>query len=88
MNNISDDQPSSKPTVSNVRRIGECRRSNYVQAAYVDAALTIKDLYGLRRAENILRGADVPMAVISRALLIGEPLRLHMTSKSPADKSD
>jgi hypothetical protein len=56
---------------------GDCRRHNYVQAAYVDAALTIKELYGLRRARNLLQDANVPTDVINRTLLICGSHRPH-----------
>ena len=77
MDDFTEDKQAPKSTPSTVHGIENCRRRNYVQAAYVDAALTIKNLHGLRRAENILRDATVPMDVIARTLLIGGPHRLR-----------
>lgn len=45
-----------------------CRRRNRLQAAYVDAALTISKLTGGRRAEDILVAQGVAQSVIVRIL--------------------
>ena len=82
MDDSTEDKQAPNSMMSTVYDEGDCRRHNYVQAAYVDAALTIKGLYGLRRAENILRSENVPMDVISRILLIGGPHRSHRSHRS------
>jgi hypothetical protein len=51
------------------------RRNNYVQAAYVDAALSIRDSHGLRKAEHILSNEGVPGEVIDRILFTSGPQR-------------
>jgi hypothetical protein len=51
------------------------RRYNYVQAAYVDAALSIRDSHGLRKAEHILSKEGVPGEVIDRILFTSGPQR-------------
>lgn len=83
MTNDQDDKCVQESLTNPLREELKCRRRDYVQAAYVDASRTIKDRYGLRRAENILRTADVPMAVIARVLLAGGPYRLRRMSKRP-----
>lgn len=51
-----------------------CRRRNHVHAAYVNAALAIKQ-FDLRRAENLLVREGVPRKVIGRILLADQPCR-------------
>jgi hypothetical protein len=51
-----------------------CRRNNHVHAAYVNAALVIKQ-FDLRQAENMLIREGLPREVIARALLFGNPTR-------------
>jgi len=51
-----------------------CRRHNHVHAAYVNAALVIKQ-FDLRQAENMLLREGVPRKVIARILLVGHPYR-------------
>jgi hypothetical protein len=51
-----------------------CRRNNQVHAAYVNAALVIKQ-FDLRQAENMLIREGVRREVIARVLLIGNPTR-------------
>ena len=51
------------------------RRYNYVQAAYVDAALSIRDSHGLHKAEHILSNEGVPGEVIDRVLFTSGPQR-------------
>lgn len=52
-----------------------CNRRNHVHAAYVSAAITIKNELGLRRAEEFLVREGVPRSVIARVLLTGGPYR-------------
>jgi hypothetical protein len=61
-----------------------CRRSNQVHAAYVNAALIIKQ-FDLRRAENMLIREGVPREVIARVILIGNPTR-NVTPPSWAEQ--
>lgn len=51
-----------------------CRRRNHVHAAYVNAALVIKQ-FDARQAESLRLWEGVPRAVIERVLLGGQPLR-------------
>lgn len=46
-----------------------CNRRNHVHAAYVSAAIKIKDELGVRRAEEFLIREGVPRSVIARVLL-------------------
>lgn len=61
-----------------------CRRRNDVQAAYVNAALVIKQ-FDLRQAENMLLREGVSHEVIARVLLTGQPLR-HVSQSSWAEQ--
>lgn len=56
------------------RSTAGCRRHDHVRAAYVNAALVIKEC-DKRRAENMLLRENVPRAVIARVLLTGQPVR-------------
>lgn len=56
---------ADKPTIYQVNL---CRRRNYVHAAYVNAALVIKELLGSRRAEVMLADEGVSQDVIIRML--------------------
>lgn len=49
-------------------RILVCRRRNRLQAAYVDAALTISQVVNVQRAEAMLMEQGVPQRVIARVL--------------------
>ena len=51
-----------------------CRRQDHVRAAYVNAALTIAQ-FSVRRAENMMLSVGVSREVITRTLLIGQPIR-------------
>jgi hypothetical protein len=59
------------------RSILDCRRSNYVGAAHVNAALTISQLYGLQRAINLLQAANIPDEVITRVFEPNTLVRPH-----------
>ncbi len=50
-------------------RLSFCQRQNHVFAAYVDAAITLRERLGLRRAEEFLLREGVPMSVIARVLI-------------------
>lgn len=54
-----------KPTI---HRLDLGRRRNHVHAAYVNAALVIKELLGPRRAETMLANEGVSQEVIVRVL--------------------
>jgi len=56
------------PQVRKDRSLLNCRRLNYVEAAHVNAASTILQLYGLQRATNLLKAAKIPDKVIIRVL--------------------
>lgn len=62
-----------------------CLRRNLVQAAYVDAALTICKELGSRRAENFLLAQGVPMKVIQRVLLSNGPVRHRALNRELRD---
>jgi hypothetical protein len=64
--------------------LSNCRRTNHVHAAYVNAALVVKQ-YDLRRAEQLLLREGVPRHVISRVLLVGQPCR-HITPSTWAQQ--
>lgn len=64
------------------RSLLSCRRFNYVGAAYVNAALTILQLYGLQRATNLLHAAEIPDEVITRVLQSEALVRPHESVSS------
>jgi hypothetical protein len=62
-----------------------CRRKNYVQAAYVEAAVHINQVFGSDRAYWILIRENVPQAVIGRVLR-GEPGRVRRKDRRYATR--
>lgn len=56
---------------------GVCRRRNRLQAAYVNAALTISKVVSVQRAEAILAEQGVPQRVIVRVLYLNGLRRNH-----------
>lgn len=52
-----------------------CRRENYVQAAYVDAALTLLHTTHSHRLISILRTQGIPENVIARVFGTAGPFR-------------
>ena len=52
-----------------------CRRKNYVQAAYVNAALALHNGNNSERLKSLLRSQGVPEDVIARVLFRGGPAR-------------
>jgi hypothetical protein len=63
-----------------------CRRFNYVGAAYVNAALTILKLYGFQRAINLLEAAKIPDTVMTRVLQSDGLVRKHQSVILPVDQ--
>lgn len=45
-----------------------CRRVNYIQAAMVQAAISIREAHGIYTAVAVLEAEAVPTAVINRVL--------------------
>ena len=56
---------AEQPTIY---RVNLCRRQNYMHAAYVNAALVIKELLGSRRAGVMLADEGISQDVIVRML--------------------
>lgn len=52
-----------------------CRRRNHIQAAHVDAALVLKRIGPVRRAEKLMLREKVPRDVIDRVLAPGDRVR-------------
>lgn len=55
---------------------GLCRRSNYIQAAMVQAAVSIQQMHGTRAAIAVLQAENLPREVIERVLAPGAPKRI------------
>jgi predicted GNAT superfamily acetyltransferase len=62
-----------------------CRRTKYVQAAYVEAAVHINKVYGSDRAYWILIREKIPQAVIERVLR-GDPGRVRRKDRRYATR--
>jgi guanyl-specific ribonuclease Sa len=53
-----------------------CRRENYIQAAMVQAAMSIQQTHGTRAAIAVLEAEQLPQEVIERVLTAGSRTRL------------
>ena len=53
-----------------------CRRVNYIQAAMVQAAISIQQAHGMEAAVAVLRAENLSQAVIDRVLSSGTRKRL------------
>jgi hypothetical protein len=58
-----------------------CRRRNYVQAAYVAAALKLRDHLSFVRLKLLLEKQGVPGAVIVRVIIMRDRVRQVRRSK-------
>lgn len=52
-----------------------CVRKNYVQAAYVNAALVLLNKIPLDRLRSMLFSQGIPKDVVARALFSNDPVR-------------
>lgn len=52
-----------------------CRRTNYIQAAMVQAAIAIHRAHGRHSAIALMRAEEVPLEVIDRVLSADAPRR-------------
>jgi hypothetical protein len=64
-----------------------CRRTKYVQAAYVEAAVHINRVYGSDRAYWMLIREKIPQAVIERVLR-GDPGRVRTKDRRYATRRE
>jgi hypothetical protein len=73
------------PRIRIRRSLLDCRRFDYVRAAYVNAALKILQLYGVKRATNLLHAAKTPDEVTTRVLQLGALVRPYESVSRTSD---